>query len=67
MIALTRDQVQAIEAQKPTPLQVVDPATQEVYVLIRKEVYDLTCSIVGGGKGQVWDDQADENLIRKRT
>lgn len=66
MIALTRDQVQAIEAQKPTPLQVVNPETHEVYVLIRKEVYDFTCSVVGGGKGQVWDDEADENLIRKR-
>jgi hypothetical protein len=66
MIELTHEQVQAMDSQKPTPLQVLNPATQEVFVLIRKEVYDLTCSIVGGGKGQVWDDQADDDLIRKR-
>lgn len=49
------------------PLHVVDPATQEVYVLIRKSVYDLTCKIVAGGKGKVWDDDADDDLIRKRA
>jgi hypothetical protein len=66
MIELTCEQVQAIEAQRPKPLQLVNPATQEVFVLIRQEVYDLTCSIVGGGRGQVWDDESDEDLIRKR-
>jgi hypothetical protein len=66
MIELTSEQMQAIEAQRPKPLQLVNPTTQEVFVLIRKEVYDLTCSIVGGGRGQVWDDESDEDLIRKR-
>jgi len=33
--------------------------TREVFVLIRKEVYDLTCGIVGGGRGRVWDDESD--------
>jgi hypothetical protein len=32
-------------------------------VLIPKRVYDLTCKIVGGGPGQVWDDAADDGLI----
>jgi hypothetical protein len=65
MIELTEAQVQAMEAQK-APLQLIHPQTQEVFVLIRKDVYDLTCSIVGGGPGRAWDDQADEGLIRKR-
>lgn len=66
MIELTEEQAQAMEAQK-TPLQVVNPLTREVYVLVRQDVYNLTCSIVGGGPGQVWDDEADNDLIRKRT
>ena len=72
MIELTQEQVQALEA-KQAPLQLVNPATQQVYVLIRKDLYDLTCGIVGGGPGRVWDDEADDDLIadrdliRKRT
>ncbi len=66
MIELTEEQAQAMEAQK-APLQVVNPITREVYVLVRQDVYNLTCSIVGGGPGQVWDDEADNDLIRKRT
>jgi hypothetical protein len=65
MIQLTEEQVQALAAQK-SPLQVMDPATQQVYVLVRKDVYDLVCSIVGGGPGRAWDDEADDDLIRKR-
>ena len=63
MIQLTEAQVQAM-AEQQNPLQIVHPHTQEVYVLIRHDVYDLTCSIVGGKKGQVWDDE-DFDLIRK--
>jgi hypothetical protein len=63
---LTQEQIRAIQEQKPTPLHLGNPVTQEVFVLIREEVYDLTCRIVGGGKGQVWDDEADDDLIRKR-
>jgi hypothetical protein len=66
MIELTENQVQALEAQKPTPLELVNPATQEVFVLIRKDVYALACNIVGGGEEQVWDDAADDDLIRKK-
>jgi len=64
MIELTEIQVQALE-ESQGPLQLVNPKTQEVYFLIRQDVYRLTCGIVGGGKGQVWDDQADNDLIRK--
>ena len=66
MLELTEEQARAQEKQQ-APLQLVDPRTGEVYVLIRKSVYDLTCSIVAGGKGQPWDDEADEDLIRKRA
>jgi hypothetical protein len=64
MIELTPEQARAQGEQK-APLHVVNPATGEVFVLVRKDVYDLTCRIVGGGKGQVWDDEADEGLTRK--
>ena len=65
MIELTKEQVQAME-DTPGPLQLVNPKTREVYFLIRQDVYQLTCGIVGGGQGQVWDDQADDDLIRKK-
>ncbi len=66
MIELTKEQVQAIENQQTKPLHMVNPATKEVFVLIRKDVYDLTCNIVGG-QGRVWNDAVDDDLIRKRT
>jgi hypothetical protein len=65
MIELTEQQIKALEEQK-RPLHVLNPRTQEVFVLIRKDVYDLTCGIVGG-QGRVWHDTADDDLIRKRT
>lgn len=66
MIELTEKQVQAM-AEQTAPLHVINPRTQEVFVLIRREVYDLTCNIVGGQKGRVWDDDADDDLIRKKS
>ncbi len=66
MIELTEEQARALQDQQ-SPLHLVNPGTGEVFVLIRKDVYDLTCNIVGGGRGQAWDDQADDGLIRKRT
>jgi len=64
VIELTTEQALALEQQN-APLQLVDPHTGEVYVLVRKNVYDLTCKVVGGGKGRPWDDEADDDLIRK--
>lgn len=52
MIELTEEQALALERQK-VPLQIVNPRTQEVYVLIRQDVYKLSCKIVGGGEGKV--------------
>ena len=64
MIELTEEQAAALEKQQ-APLQLVNPRTREVYVLIRRNVYDLTCAVVAGGKGKPWDDEADKDLIRK--
>lgn len=61
MIELTEAQVAALEQQQ-APLQLVNPQTREVYVLVRKHVYDLTCTLVGGN-GKPWTDAADD-LIR---
>jgi hypothetical protein len=65
MIELTEKQACALDAQKPEPLHLVNPSTREVFVLIPKRVYDLTRKIVGGGPGQVWDDEADDDLIAR--
>jgi hypothetical protein len=65
MIPLTEEQARAQQDQK-SPLKVLNPHTREVYVLVREDVYELTRTIVGGGKGQAWDDDADEGLIQKR-
>jgi hypothetical protein len=66
MIELTEEQARAMAAQK-SPLHIKNPLTQEVFVLIRKDVYDLTCSIVSGPNRAGWDDPADDDLIRKRS
>ena len=66
MLELTEQQATALEAQK-APLRLVNPRTQEVFVLIRQDVYELTCGIIGGGAGQVWDDVADNDLIEKKS
>jgi hypothetical protein len=66
MIELTTEQVRALE-EADTPLHLLNPKTREVFVLIRQDVYTLSCSIIGGGAGRVWDDTADDDLIRKKT
>ena len=66
MIELNEEQTRAMAAEK-APLHVLNPLTQEVFVLIRKDVYDLTCSIVSGPNRAGWDNPADDDLIRKRT
>jgi hypothetical protein len=63
MIELTAEQ--AVAAEPKATLQLVDPRTRVVYVLVRKEVYDLARAVVGGGKGEPWGDEADAALIRK--
>ncbi len=66
MIELTREQALAMAAEKK-PLHVLNPLTQEVYVLVRQEVYKLTCNIVDGPIRRGWVDPADDDLIKKRA
>ena len=63
MIELTEQQMLAMEEEK-APLHVMNPRTQEVFVLIRQDVYTLTCKMIGGKKGQVWGDD-DDDLIQR--
>jgi hypothetical protein len=63
MIELTEQQARAMEEDK-SPLHVLNPRTQEVFVLIRQDVYKLTCNIVGGRNGQVWGAD-DDDLIQR--
>jgi hypothetical protein len=65
MIELTPEQAQAMEGQQ-APLEVLNPLTQEVFVLVRRDVYKLACSIVSGPNRAGWDNPADDDLIRKR-
>jgi hypothetical protein len=66
MIELTPEQAQAMAEQK-APLRVVNPVTQEVFVLVPQKVYELTCGIVGSMNRSGWDNPADDDLIRKRS
>jgi hypothetical protein len=63
MIELTEQQVHAMSVEK-APLHVLNPRTQEVFVLIRQDVYKIACAMAGGRPGQVWGDQ-DDDLIRR--
>ena len=55
MIELTEQQQQALSAEKG-PLEIVDPRTQEVYVLVRKDVYELVRRVIDGPNRAGWDD-----------
>ena len=44
MIELTPEQAKAVTLQKE-PLQIVNPLTQDVYVLVRQDVYKHTFKI----------------------
>jgi hypothetical protein len=56
MIELTQEQLQALEAQPQGPLQVLNPRTREIYVLVRQDVYDLVRRIIDGPNRRGWDD-----------
>jgi len=61
MVELTEEQIQALEQQKE-PLKLVNPHTQEVFVLIRQEIHALTNKIL-----KSWDDPEDDDLIANET
>jgi hypothetical protein len=67
MLELTEEQQRALAEQTQGPLQLLHPRTQEVFVLIPNEVYQLTSRIISGANRRGWDDPADEDLIRKQA
>ncbi len=54
MIELTQDQIKLLAAQPQGP--VLNPETQEVYFLVRKDVYERMCRIVDAASRRGWDD-----------
>jgi hypothetical protein len=63
MIELTEEQARAMEQTK-APLELVNPLTQEVFVLIRKDAYESACGFLRPF-GRAWDNPADDDLIRR--
>jgi hypothetical protein len=55
MIELTDAQATALETTKG-PIQLLNPHSGEVFVLVRKDVYDITSSIIDGPNRKGWDD-----------
>jgi hypothetical protein len=64
MIELTEQQRQALDETGDQPPVVVDPRTQETFVLVRKDVYDAMQKWLGPLKRR-WDNPADDDLTRK--
>ncbi len=67
MVELTEEQMQALEKQTQGTLEVLNPRTREVFVLIRQDVYQLTSRIVSGPNRRGWENPADDDLIRKQA
>jgi hypothetical protein len=64
MIELTPDQAQAIERNGKEPSLLVDPRTQETFVLVRKDVFDALQRWIAPLKRR-WDHPEDDDLTRK--
>jgi hypothetical protein len=63
MIALTEEQVRAVEQAEQLPL-LVNPKTQEEFVLVRKDQFDAMQKWMASLKRN-WNNPADDDLIRK--
>jgi hypothetical protein len=63
MIELTEEQAEALTRAEQPPL-VVDPRTQEQFVLVRKDRFEAMQKWVASLKRR-WDDPGDDDLIRK--
>lgn len=64
MIELTVDQARAIEENGGQPSLLVDPRTQETFVLVRKDTYDRMQKWFAPLKRR-WDNPADDDLTQK--
>jgi hypothetical protein len=56
MIELTEEQARALEAGGERPPRVKNPLTQETFLLIRQDVYDLVRRVIDGPNRRGWDD-----------
>ena len=66
MLELTDDQVQAVERNgKELPL-LVDPRTNETFVLVRKDIFDALQRWIASLKRR-WDNPEDDDLTVKTT
>jgi hypothetical protein len=63
MIALTKEQMQAIGQADQPPL-LVNPETREEFALVRKDRFEAMQRWMASLKRR-WDDPADDDLIRK--
>jgi hypothetical protein len=63
MIVLTKEQAEALTRAEQPPL-VLNPGTQEEFVLVRKDRYESMEKWVATLKRR-WDDPADDDLIGK--
>jgi hypothetical protein len=51
MIELTEEQLQALDRDADGQLRLVDPRTQQTYVLLRSEVYEGVLTVLGNEDG----------------
>jgi hypothetical protein len=58
MIELTNEQAQALEHETDLPVTVRDPRTQQVFVLVRQDRYELMQRWAGPFNRAGWDDPA---------
>ena len=63
MIELTEEQAEALARAEQPPL-VVNPRTQEEFVLVRKDRFEAMQKWVASLKRR-WDDPDDDDLIRR--
>jgi hypothetical protein len=63
MIELTEEQAEALTRSEQPPL-VVDPRTQEEFVLVRRDRFEAMQKWVASLKRR-WDEPGDDDLIRK--
>ncbi len=63
MIELRDDQLKELDGAQPPPVA-IDPRTGQEYLLIRREIYELVRGTLKP-YGRVWDDPADDDLIRQ--
>ena len=64
MIELTNDQIQAIESNGEPHPELVNPQTQETFVLVRKDLFEAMQKWVAPLKRR-WNNPGDDDLIKK--